>query len=621
MINIIAAGKLLIHLLILSIVLFTGSMRSVNAGTFQADSVKDLASIEARVRAAQFLTRATFGPTKTGISELAAQIENIGAEAAFENWIDDQFDESITPKTLHHQLAIDMLRNDGFAQNGFDFTTGSPRTTQYRHYAWWHAAIAAEDQLRQRVAWALSQIFVINEVSAGNSSRRAREFEKPDFLGVTSYYDMLVDNAFGNYRETLEQVTYHPIMGIFLSHRGNRKANPDNGTFPDENYAREVKQLMSIGLYQMKRNGDFQLDKSKDPIPVYDNDDIENFARVFTGLDYAGGARYHNPMQARDDRHDQEAKELLNGAILATGGSTQVDIDGALDNLFYHQNTAPFISRLLIQRFVKSNPSSRYIEAVAQAFEDNGQGVWGDFKAVVKEILLNSEAMGSLSYSVNRKRKVLSISGSGTEHSRLQEPILRYTAFVRAFDPEPYIRETDQLWDYFAIDSRFDELNQEPYRSPSVFNFYRPDHVPQGELQHYRPKGRFPNKTVSAPEFQIMTSVAAIRLANQFLLDINDAEIDDLVSLKLLEPTAEDSSAVVYRKLEIRLDFSAETGMVGDAGALVDHLNILLCQGTFSDAAHDSVVGIIEDEVTSDLIKAQYTILALLSSPDCAVQE
>ena len=361
MINTTTFGKRLFPVLILGSILFTGSIRFANAGTFQAESVQELASIEARVRAAQFLTRATFGPTKGGITELATQIENIGAHAAFENWIDDQFDESVTPKTQHHQLAIDMLRNDGFAEDGFDFTTGNPRTTQYRHYAWWHAAIAAEDQLRQRMAWALSQIFVTNEVSAGTTNKLAREFEKPDFLGITSYYDMLVDNAFGNYRETLEDVTYHPTMGIFLSHRGNQKANPVNGTFPDENYAREVKQLMSIGLYKMKANGDFQLDKSKDPIPVYDNQDIENFARVFTGLDYAAGARYHNPMQVIDSRHDKEAKELLNGTILPAENSTEADIDGALDNLFYHQNAAPFISRLLIQRFVKSNPSSKYI--------------------------------------------------------------------------------------------------------------------------------------------------------------------------------------------------------------------------------------------------------------------
>jgi uncharacterized protein (DUF1800 family) len=618
MIKTTTGGKRLFPTLILGSILFIESVNFSNAGTFQTESIQELESIEARIRAAQFLTRATFGPTKAGITELATEIENFGASTAFENWINDQFDESVTPKTQHHQLAIDMIKNDGFAADGMDFELGNPRTTQYRHYAWWHAAIAAEDQLRQRMAWALSQIFVINEVSAGKTSRQARELEKPDFLGVTSYYDMLVDNAFGNYRETLEDVTYHPTMGIFLSHRGNRKADPTKGTFPDENYAREVMQLMSIGLYKMKANGDFQLDKNKDPIPVYDNDDIENFARVFTGLEYAAGARYHNPMQVNDDRHDEEEKELLNGTILPAGNSTEADIDGALDNLFYHQNAAPFISRLLIQRFVKSNPSSKYIGAVSQAFENNGQGVRGDFKAVIKEILLNPEAMESLSYSIIRKNKTLSVSGSGTEHSRLQEPVLRYTAFIRAFNPEPYIRQTGELWDYFAIDSRFDELNQEPYRSPSVFNFYRPDHVPQGELQHYRPKGRFPNKTVSAPEFQLMTSVAATRLANQFLLDINDYEIDDLASLKQFEPTEE---AVSYIKLEIRLDFSTETGMVADTGALVDHLNILLCQGTFSDDAHDSVSQIIEDEITTDAVKTQYTILALLSSPDCAVQE
>jgi uncharacterized protein (DUF1800 family) len=231
------------------------------AGTLPADNRQALEAIESQIRASQFLSRATSGPTKDEIDYLAGRIDALGARAAFEEWIDEQF---LVPETWHHKTAKDMIGEDGWPT----FTTIGMSTTAYRHYAWWDAAIAAEDQLRQRMAWALAQIFVINDSNGTFNSRSIDASGEPRYLGVVDYYDMLVENAFLDYRKTLEDVTRHPVMGIFLSHLRNRKADPVAGTFPDENYAREVEQLFSIGLYEMKRNGDFVLDKNKDPIPA-----------------------------------------------------------------------------------------------------------------------------------------------------------------------------------------------------------------------------------------------------------------------------------------------------------------------------------------------------------------
>ena len=398
---------------ILAVSIILISLGSVaQAATFTVENKSDLNVVEAKVRAAQFLSRASFGPTKADLLvldedppkvSLAERILEVGERNAFEEWIDTQFDESATPPTLHHALAKQMIMDDGWP----DFYTSRRSTTVYRHYAWWHAATTAPDQLRQRMAWALAQIFVINDFNSLFNSRAADDSGQPRYLGVSDYYDIFVANAFGNYRDVLGDVTRHPVMGLFLSHLGNRKATYDDEdvilTSPDENYGRESQQLLSIGLYMIKRNGDYILDKNKDPIPSYDNDDILTFARVFTGLYYAANKlNLHDPMEMRPGLHDTEEKVLHNGTVLPALCSetddplcppsveaADQDVVDALNNLFEHQNTGPFIARLLIQRLVKSNPTSRYIDAVAAAFHDNGAGVRGDFGAMVKEILTN----------------------------------------------------------------------------------------------------------------------------------------------------------------------------------------------------------------------------------------
>jgi hypothetical protein len=357
-----------------------------------------------------------------------------------------------------------------------------------------------------------------------------------------------------------------------------------------------VEQLFSIGLYEIKRNGDYVLDKNKDPIPSYDNDDIRTFARVFTGLYYAGGAlNFHDPMEMVPEWHDTGEKVLHSGTVLPalseepSAAEADQDISDALDNLFEHPNTGPFIARLLIQRLVKSNPTSRYIDAVAAAFNDNGAGVRGDFKAVLKEILLNKEAMESYSFSIKRRPWRLVVEGGGTEHSRLQEPVVRYAAYLRAFGMD------------------------------------------------YRPKGRIPNRTVYEPEFEIMTAVAANRIANRFRADVRSTyyltpeatERSDAIRLAVRQCLdCTDPEAPVYETFYfyIPFDFSQEYADAEDPDLLLDNLNVLLCHGSLSDTTKDAISEILADSAPDTMTnyatyRAKGAIMSLLTAPDCAVHE
>ena len=569
----------------------------VTAGTFSAGSRSELQRIERRVRAAHFLSRATFGPTSEEVDALAERMARLGAQASFAEWIDRQFS---LPPSHHEPLTLRMIADDGF-----DPLSIFPRANQYKHYAWWHIALAAPDQLRQRMAWALSQIFVINGTGPGFASRAPDITGRPQYIGIVHYYDMLVHNALGNYRELLEDVTLHPIMGSFLSHVRNPKGDPSVGLFPDENYAREIMQLFSIGLYELHPNGVLKLDDQGLQVETYDNDTIKAFARVFTGLNSAGaptftnrGRNFYEPMQMFEEFHDTDEKALLRGTLLPAGQSGMEDIRDALDNIFAHPNVAPFIARLLIQRFVRSNPSKNYIRRVAAAFEDNGRGVRGDLRAVIRATLLDWEALKSQSYYRVREPYGLWVTTRGTEHSRLREPVLRYAAFLRAFHPTSGY-ETGR----FMIPDLNVYLNQAAYIAPNVFNFYLPDHRPSGEILSYQPSQRIPNGTIFAPEFEIFTSVAANTVATRFYIDVADAEADYTVDSKLL------------------LDFSVETELAADPAALLTHLDLLLCHGSLNDRTKQILSEIVATETDDLTFRARGAILAVLTSPECAVDQ
>ena len=574
------------------------------AGTFHAKDFEEWHAIQYRVMAAHFLSHATFGPTLDEIDELAERISKVGRRNAFEGWIDAQF---ALPPSYHKALAQQMVEDDGFFpdQPGIN-------VRRYRHHAWWHTAIAAEDQLRQRMAWALAQIFVINENGAGFNSRAIERSGEPRWLGVSDYYDMLVRNAFANYRQILSDVTLHPTMGSFLSHVNNPKGDPSIGLFPDENYAREVMQLFSIGLYELQTNGVIRKDSNSNSIDTYDNEDIKSFARVFTGLTYAGRNRfpnyrrnYNQPMQMIERGHDKAEKVLLNGKVLPAGQPGMKDIQAALDNLFHHPNVGPFIARRLIQRFVKSNPSRDYIARVARVFNGNDQGVRGDFRAVIKAVLLDSEAWRSQRYERLSSPLRLRVVSKGTGHTRLREPMLRYTAFIRAFAPL-----SDYFTGRFMLPSQYQNMNQAPYQAPHVFNFYLPDYQPPGAILNQVPARTIPNGALFAPEFEILTSVMVNRFANRLRADVRDATA---------QFTLINNSQVGKIRSSVTFDFGDESNLASDPAALMEHLDLLLCHGTMSDNVRKIVANAIATETRNNVVRAKGAILATLTSSACSV--
>jgi len=391
---------------------------------------------ETDVAAARFLTQATFGPNE----ETIAEFQQLGSIDA---WID-------------RQVAMPVSTTEDYTR---EFSNGSLRSP--RHDGWWNNALDNEDQLRQRMAFALSQLFVVADLdfALGNAQ-----------FGITNYYDMLARGAFGNFRTLLGNVTLHPVMGVYLSMVRNEKADPSRNIRPDENYAREVMQLFTIGLFELNMRG--EPIPAGNPNPAYTQTDIEEFARVFTGWNYPNvrswedtnitPAAFEAPMVPNENFHDNGAKNLLNGAVAPAGLSAEQDLNAALDNLFQHQNVPPFIAKHLIQRFVTSNPTPEYVERVANVFVNNGSGERGDLEAVIRAVLTDDEARnGHLTL---------------TNFGKLKEPVLRWSQLWRALDATPGesaqgIHSTAD----FPM-ARIDEMTgQAVLRSPSVFNFYLPD--------------------------------------------------------------------------------------------------------------------------------------------------
>jgi uncharacterized protein (DUF1800 family) len=347
--------------------------------------------------ASRFLSQATLGADWEEIHRTAS----IG----FDAWLDDQFTRPIG----YLQPELDLRLRMGLELD-----------SEHRRWSWWRQVMSGPDPLRQRVALALSEIFVVSDNQDAVASNT---------IGAANYYDMLLRNSFGNYRDLLHDISLHPIMGAYLSHLRNDRSDPRVGRYPDENYAREIMQLFSIGLYRLKPDGTLLKDGLGRPIPTYDNDDITELAKVFTGLAFAspdgdfydGVEVWTEPMRMYEPHHEPGAKHLLLGKYLAPGQTGMQDVDAAIDNLFRHPNVGPFISRRLIQRLVTSNPPPAYVERIAAIFANDGSGVRGNLKAVIRAILLDPEA---------RRTPVGSEIGRGM----LRESFLRRVHLARAFD-------------------------------------------------------------------------------------------------------------------------------------------------------------------------------------------
>ncbi len=442
--------------------------------------------------AARFLTQATFGPTRAEI----ARLRGLGVG----QWLDQQLGR---PPTLARPW-IEQVR---------DAMTAGGQTLSHnqRMNRWFHTAAYAPDQLRQRMAFALSQILVISDQDGTLGGEPVQ---------VTEYWDILARNAFGNYRDLLHEVTYNPSMGKYLTHFRNRKASvpPAAPREPDENYAREIMQLFSIGL--VERNLDFSpVLGGGQPLPTYNQDDITNLARVFTGFNYfnsttiSNGTNNYLPMNCIPGEHDLGAKTFLANTIPATpaqangdpghvicapprpgdGNRREVrDANLALDIIFNHPNVAPFVSRQLIQRLVTSNPSPAYIQRVAQVFENNGSGERGDLGAVARAILLDAEAR---------------TPAPGAGYGKAREPLLRLTALWRAWDAQsPAANQFgDVPMGLTSTAATLGNYGQRPLGAPTVFNFWEPDFQPPGPLAA---------AGLYAPEFQVIHEGTVFSVTN-----------------------------------------------------------------------------------------------------------
>lgn len=417
----------------------TGTSTPITIPSSRPNGTGAITLNDATRSAARFLTQTTFGPAQSDIEALAADTSTAGLQA----WLDEQY---ALPASLTLPYTLEN-------------SNGSRR--EPRHDIWWLNALSAPDQLRQRVAYALSQIFVVSDqdFALGNAQ-----------YGMSDYYDMLIRNAFGNYRDLLEDVTLHPVMGVYLSMVRNEKANPTLNIRPDENYAREVLQLFSIGLYQLDSGG--RPTPATNPTPAYSQDIIEEYARVFTGWNYPNARswtdtritndNYLAPMVPDENFHDKGSKTLLNGVVLPAGQSAAKDMSDALDSIFNHPNVGPFITKQLIQRLVTSNPSAAYVSRVASVFNNNGNGVRGDLRAVINAILIDDEA---------RNGHV-----SNPNFGKIKEPVLKLSHFFRALDgtPGPLADGIHRTAD-FSMDRIDEATGQAVMSSPSVFNFYLPD--------------------------------------------------------------------------------------------------------------------------------------------------
>ncbi|HVY88415.1 MAG TPA: DUF1800 domain-containing protein [Hyphomonadaceae bacterium] len=476
--------------------------------------------------AARLLTQASFGPTEASIADVQSQ----GISA----WINAQ--EAMALPATSHQAYVEsvMAANSGSADaNAF-------------YASWWRQAATEPGQLRQRVAFALSQIFVISLADPNI-----------DVRGAASYYDMLERDAFGNFRQLLQDVTYHPQMGLYLTFLANQKEDAAGTRTPDENYAREVMQLMTIGLQQLNADGSVKLDGSGNPIPTYSSADIQGLAKVFTGLSWYNAAptnstffggsadanRAVTPMIAYPNFHSTSAKSFL-GTTIAASATINVagDITTALDTLYNHPNVGPFIAQRLIQQLITSNPSPAYVGRVAAVFANNGSGVRGDMGAVVSAVLTDSEA------------RDISVASS-TSFGKLREPVVRLANWARAFGA------TSQTGNWLITSTSANtSLNQAPLTSPSVFNFWRPGFTPPGTTQ-------LGSRNLLSPEFQVVDEVTVASYINVMQDWINQGV---------------GSTPPGGTGRDVRSAYTSEIALTDDPTALVNRMNNLLFYGQMS---------------------------------------
>jgi len=490
--------------------------------------------------AARFLSQATFGPNTAAIDATMA--------SGLEGWFVDQLKK---PASLHLQDVLSHFPADG----SFLDEQGNPlpQLAFAASDSFWEKAIAADDQLRQRMAFALSQILV---VSSQSDLVRAPQT-------IAAYMDILTEGAFGNFRDLIENVTYSPAMAVYLTYLRNEKADASSGRVPDENYARELMQLFTLGLVQLNPDGTPTQGPDGSSIELFDNSDITGLAKVFTGLSFSGTGfntplqaipydSFYQPLTMFNAYHSLEEKSFLGTTIPADTDGTQT-IKQALDTIFAHPNVGPFLARQLVQRFVTSALSPDYVGRVAAAFDAGsyalpsgqavGSGQRGDLAATLAAILFDTDAREDS-------------AATNPEFGKLREPIIRFTHWARAFE----IDSADASNERLLRDTGSSELlGQHPYRSPSVFNFYRPGYIAPGTETGAA--------GLTAPEMQIANAATVMGYPN--FLTIYALGVSPLVN-----PAADRTFTTGY---------TAELALAADSEALLDHLDLLLTHGTLHE--------------------------------------
>ena len=536
----------------------TAYLRMAPAATQQgAVMCSTLSTAQLQADAVRLLEQATFGPTDSLIAHVLA----VGPQAF-----------------LNEQLAVPASQYPAFKYVPFGqaatFCPTDPDPQCQRDYyslfllqnAFFTNALTGSDQLRQRVAFALSQILVTSGLDVNVA------------YGMAKYQQIFHDYAFGNYEDILTRVTLSSVMGDYLNMVNNDK--PANGINPNENYAREVLQLFSIGVWNLNQDGSQVLDATGAPVPSYTQDTVEAFAHVFTGWTYpvlpGVPARTHNPtnylgdMVAVDSNHDNTARTLLNGAVAAAGLSAQGELTFAIHNIFTHPNVGPFVGKQLIQKLVTGDPTPQYVSRVAAAFNNNGQGVRGDMKAVITAVLMDPEARGATKLDPG--------------YGKLREPVLFMTGATRALNTQS---------DGVFLAQQSNSLGQNLFNAPSVFNYYPPTYV-------------LPDKPNLAPEFAIQNSTTSINRYN-FANSLSFGTIAPLATLPGAIGTIP--------------NWTTLSALAGDPNALLDKLNTLLMHGTMPDAMRSSIVPAINAIAASDpLTRAKTAFYLVTTSPQYQVE-
>ena len=488
--------------------------------------------------AARFLAQATMGTKKADI----AKVQALGGYA---NWVADQF------TIPYPTLAMAWLFTKKLNAEPYRFDPGPFYQTT------WRLMISTNSQLRQRIVFALSNIFVIN----ANSLNMAW----PAFAAA-NFSDLLQVYAFGNFRTLIEKVTLSSAMGAYLNMRGNYKADPAGRTEPDENYARELLQLFTIGLYELNQDGTPKLNNGN-PIETYGQKDISGLARALTGWDCDdSNPEFHRlPMKHYADRHELGPKTFL-GLTIPSGTPGPASLRLALNHIFNHPNVAPFLAMALIRRLVTSNPSSAYVARVAAAFNNNGAGIRGDMKAVISAVLLDTEARNPPTDNYSGKQR---------------EEILRFTAWARAVE----LRSPDNSWSFYI------DLSQLPYRSPTVFNFFKPSFTP--------PQSELASRGLIAPEFQLTNETTVFNYIN---------------FVESLGYGATNPCVASYGPLVL---------LARDSKALLDEVNLLIAGGQVTDTRIADFVtainGMGSTSPNEKLDKVKAAIMLIMTSPEFIV--